>query len=102
MTSFHEVLFPCDIALGSCGGPERRTDIATMRSGFEERNSIWAALDLISDGTDTTPKRARDSAVGPAFSVGGRGAASCERTARPARPRTESSALGSRAEAASP
>ncbi|TDX65147.1 uncharacterized protein (TIGR02217 family) [Methylosinus sp. sav-2] len=42
MSAFHEVLFPCDIALGSRGGPERRTDIVTMRSGFEERNSIWA------------------------------------------------------------
>lgn len=42
MTAFHEILFPCDIALGSRGGPERRTDIVTMRSGFEERNSIWA------------------------------------------------------------
>lgn len=42
MTGFHEVQFPCDIALGSRGGPERRTDIVTMRSGFEERNSIWA------------------------------------------------------------
>ena len=41
MTAFHEILFPCDIALGSRGGPERRTDIVTMRSGFEERNSIW-------------------------------------------------------------
>jgi uncharacterized protein (TIGR02217 family) len=41
MTAFHEVLFPCDIALGSRGGPERRTDVVTMRSGFEERNSIW-------------------------------------------------------------
>jgi uncharacterized protein (TIGR02217 family) len=42
MTAFHEVLFPCDIALGSRGGPERRTDIVTLRSGYEERNSIWA------------------------------------------------------------
>lgn len=42
MTAFHEILFPCDIALGSRGGPERRTDVVTMRSGFEERNSIWA------------------------------------------------------------
>jgi uncharacterized protein (TIGR02217 family) len=40
--SFHEVQFPTDISKGSSGGPERRTDIVTLRSGFEERNTIWA------------------------------------------------------------
>jgi uncharacterized protein (TIGR02217 family) len=40
--SFHEVQFPTDISKGSAGGPERRTDIVTLRSGFEERNTIWA------------------------------------------------------------
>jgi uncharacterized protein (TIGR02217 family) len=40
--SFHEVQFPTDISKGSTGGPERRTDIVTLRSGFEERNTIWA------------------------------------------------------------
>ena len=40
--SFHEVRFPVDIALGSSGGPERRTEIAMLASGFEERNSPWA------------------------------------------------------------
>lgn len=40
--SFHEVQFPTDISKGSAGGPERRTDIVTLRSGFEQRNSIWA------------------------------------------------------------
>ena len=40
--NFHEVRFPTDIALGSTGGPERRTEIATLGSGFEERNSPWA------------------------------------------------------------
>lgn len=39
--SFHETQFPTDISKGSAGGPERRTDIVTLRSGFEERNSIW-------------------------------------------------------------
>jgi uncharacterized protein (TIGR02217 family) len=39
---FHEVQFPPDIALGATGGPERRTDIVTLRSGDEERNSVWA------------------------------------------------------------
>jgi uncharacterized protein (TIGR02217 family) len=40
--SFHEVLFPLDIALKSAGGPERRTDIITFGSGREERNARWA------------------------------------------------------------
>src|SRR3712207_4517312 len=39
---FHEVLFPLDIALGSQGGPVRRTDIVTLASGREHRNSRWA------------------------------------------------------------
>lgn len=40
--SFHDVLFPLDIALKSAGGPERRTDIVTFGSGREERNARWA------------------------------------------------------------
>ena len=40
--AFHEVRFPEDISKGSSGGPERRTDIVTLRSGFEQRNTIWA------------------------------------------------------------
>ena len=40
--SFHEVLFPQRLAFGSVGGPERRTDIVTLASGYEERNSPWA------------------------------------------------------------
>ncbi len=39
---FHEVLFPRSIALGARGGPERRTEVVTLASGFEERNSPWA------------------------------------------------------------
>jgi len=39
---FHEVRFPTAIALGASGGPERRTDIVTLGSGHEERNSRWA------------------------------------------------------------
>jgi uncharacterized protein (TIGR02217 family) len=42
VTAFHEVLFPLDIALGSSGGPERRTDVVTLGSGREERNARWA------------------------------------------------------------
>src|SRR6201990_912565 len=40
--SFHEVLFPLDIALKSAGGPERRTEIVSSGSGREERNARWA------------------------------------------------------------
>src|SRR5437763_17136902 len=42
MPGFHEVRFPTDISFGSTGGPGRRTDVVTLRSGAEERNSIWA------------------------------------------------------------
>lgn len=40
--AFHEVRFPAGISLGASGGPERRTEIVTLASGFEERNSPWA------------------------------------------------------------
>lgn len=40
--AFHEIRFPTAIAFGSRGGPERRTEIVTLGSGFEERNSPWA------------------------------------------------------------
>lgn len=42
MADFHEVQFPTTISRGSSGGPRRRTDIVTLRSGYEERNSVWA------------------------------------------------------------
>jgi uncharacterized protein (TIGR02217 family) len=40
--AFHEVRFPTRISRGADGGPERRTDVVTLGSGFEERNSRWA------------------------------------------------------------
>jgi uncharacterized protein (TIGR02217 family) len=40
--SFHEVLFPLDIALKSAAGPQRKTDIVVLGSGREERNARWA------------------------------------------------------------
>ncbi|MEO0329207.1 MAG: DUF2460 domain-containing protein [Pseudomonadota bacterium] len=40
--SFHEVRFPTDLALGATGGPERRTEVLTLGSGREQRNSQWA------------------------------------------------------------
>jgi uncharacterized protein (TIGR02217 family) len=42
MTSFHEILFPLDIALKSAGGPERKTEVVALGSGAEERNARWA------------------------------------------------------------
>lgn len=41
-SDFHEVRFPLDVALGSRGGPTRRTDIVTLSSGHEHRNARWA------------------------------------------------------------
>ncbi|MBO6635416.1 DUF2460 domain-containing protein [Parvibaculum sp.] len=40
--TFHEIRFPLPISLGASGGPERRTEIVTLGSGREERNSPWA------------------------------------------------------------
>lgn len=43
MTGFHDVRFPLSIAFASTGGPERKTEIVTLGSGYEERNAVWAA-----------------------------------------------------------
>lgn len=40
--AFHDIRFPIRIAFGATGGPERRTEIVTLGSGAEERNSPWA------------------------------------------------------------
>jgi uncharacterized protein (TIGR02217 family) len=40
--AFDDIRFPTAISRGASGGPERRTDIVTMGSGAEERNSRWA------------------------------------------------------------
>jgi uncharacterized protein (TIGR02217 family) len=40
--AFHDVRFPTAISRNAQGGPERRTDIVVLGSGFEERNSRWA------------------------------------------------------------
>ncbi|MGO4173588.1 phage distal tail protein, Rcc01695 family [Bosea sp. TAF32] len=42
MADFHEVRFPTDVARGARGGPERQTQIVTLASGREVRNSRWA------------------------------------------------------------
>ncbi|VAV99782.1 Gene Transfer Agent (GTA) ORFG12 [hydrothermal vent metagenome] len=41
MSAFHEVRFPVSVSFRSSGGPVRRTEIVTLESGFEERNSPW-------------------------------------------------------------
>jgi len=40
--TFHEIRFPTAIAFGSTGGPERKTEIVVLGSGYEERNAVWA------------------------------------------------------------
>lgn len=40
--SFHEIRFPTAISRNAQGGPERRTDVVVLGSGYEERNSRWA------------------------------------------------------------
>jgi len=40
--TFHEIRFPTQISRGATGGPERRTDVVVLGSGFEERNARWA------------------------------------------------------------
>jgi uncharacterized protein (TIGR02217 family) len=40
--TFHETRFPTAIAFHSTGGPERKTEIVALGSGFEERNGVWA------------------------------------------------------------
>lgn len=40
--SFHEIRFPVAISRGATGGPERRTDVVVLGSGYEERNARWA------------------------------------------------------------
>jgi uncharacterized protein (TIGR02217 family) len=39
---FHDTRFPTAISRASQGGPERRTDVVTLGSGYEERNARWA------------------------------------------------------------
>ena len=39
--SFAEIQFPSDISYGATGGPIYSTDVVTMFSGHEQRNSNW-------------------------------------------------------------
>lgn len=40
--SFDEVRLPLRLAFGSTGGVERRTEVVTLASGFEQRSTPWA------------------------------------------------------------
>lgn len=42
MTGFHDVSLPMRLALGAVGGPEWRTEIVSLASGAEVRNSAWS------------------------------------------------------------
>src|SRR3546814_11588780 len=41
MSGFHEVRFPLRLALGTSGGPVRRTDIVNLSNGRKNRNARW-------------------------------------------------------------
>lgn len=41
-SDFHEVRFPLDVSLRGSGGPGRLTEIVTLASGREHRNTRWA------------------------------------------------------------
>jgi uncharacterized protein (TIGR02217 family) len=40
--AFHEIRFPVALSFGSSGGPERRTEVITLASGYEHRSTLWA------------------------------------------------------------
>ncbi|MEM9170605.1 MAG: DUF2460 domain-containing protein [Pseudomonadota bacterium] len=40
--TFHDATFPLDISRGAEGGPTRRTEIVSLVSGHETRNTPWA------------------------------------------------------------
>jgi uncharacterized protein (TIGR02217 family) len=40
--AFSEIRLPARLGFGSSGGVERRTDIVTLGSGFEQRSTPWA------------------------------------------------------------
>ena len=39
--SFIETQFPTDISYGALGGAGFQTDVVTVNSGYEQRNSVW-------------------------------------------------------------
>ncbi len=42
LEQFHETRFPLDISIGAIGGPVRKTEIVSLVSGHEKRNTKWA------------------------------------------------------------
>lgn len=40
--AFDEVQFPTDVSRGATARPRRVVDVVALRSGYEERNTIWA------------------------------------------------------------
>jgi len=42
MSSFHDIRFPLPLAFGASGGPVRQTEITTLVSGHEQRNTSQA------------------------------------------------------------
>lgn len=42
MAGFHDIRFPIAISRDSKAGVQRQTDVVSLRSGAEERNSLWA------------------------------------------------------------
>lgn len=41
MSEFHEARLPARLAFGCTGGVERRTEVTTLASGFEQRSTPW-------------------------------------------------------------
>ena len=62
-SDFHEVRFPLDVGLGGRGGPVRRTDIVTLASGREHRNSRWAGSRRVSQAAAASAMRSGRAAV---------------------------------------
>ena len=42
MFNFLDEIFPAEVAFGAFGGPERRTEIVSLATGYETRNARWA------------------------------------------------------------
>lgn len=42
MDGFLDERFPVNIAFGALGGPERRTEVVALATGYETRNARWA------------------------------------------------------------
>lgn len=64
MVAFHEVQFPTDISLGATGGPQFKTTIMELGSGFEKRNVDWSLTRAKYDiGAVPRPRAALDTLI---------------------------------------